>query len=781
VGGILVLICSAVIPARADRSAAFYKHGRNAELHKDYEQAYADFRQAELLKPQNAEYILAARRARFEASTAHIQRGEQLRDAHRDAEAAVEFNRALALDPTNVIAQQELDRMSPTGAGPGQAVTPKALSALDQRLSLAAGPADLGTLSSTPITLKLTGDARVAYDTLGKLAGLNVIYDAEFRGQRVSLDLQNVSLLEALHILGIEGHAFYTVVTPDTIFVAEDTLSKHTELERVVVKTIYAHNVNSPNDLSEMANAVRTLLNLQHFQVVGSQMALIIRDTPDRVAVAEKLIDDLDKAPPEVVIDVQVLEVNRDFARDLGLLPPTSTTVSLLQPAVPASSSNNGVAAPPAPSQFTLDRFKHLRGSDFSVTITPATLNALLSDSRTQTLQTPQLRAEQNQKATLQIGQRIPVATGSFQPGIGGVGINPLVNTQFQYQNVGVNVEITPFVHGDHEVSLKGKIEISSVAGQANIGGIQQPIIGQRVIDLAMIQLQDGQSNVLAGIVDNSDTNSVSGLPLLGSVPLLKYLFSSTHIEHRNDEILIVMTPHIVRDLELTSLNRREIDTGTSTNIQLHMMPAASPVTAPAEGAAPPAGVSLTPGTPAVGAPSGTTTGAAPPAQPTPTPNAPVPTAPGTTTPGTTAPASAGTVNNLLRFDPPALDGVVGNPFGVNLVLDRATAAYALSMQLNYDARILEVESVVNGGFLSSDGQPAALVHREDPATGTAQITISRPPGAAALTGTGAVVTVTFRAKAAGVTSLSVARAIARDAGGTMVPLVLAPATVRIR
>ena len=779
-GSLLVLICSAVIPARADRSAAYYKHGRTAELHKNYEQAYADFRQAELLKPQNAEYILAARRARFEASTAHIQRGEQLRDAHRDAEAAVEFNRALALDPTNVIAQQELDRMSPTVAARGQAVTPDTLSALDQRLSLAAGPADLGTLSSTPITLKLTGDARVAYDTLGKLAGLNVIYDAEFRGQRVSLDLQNVSLLEALHILGIEGHAFYTVVTPDTIFVAEDTLSKHTDLERVVVKTIYAHNVNSPNDLSEMANAVRTLLNLQHFQVVGSQMALIIRDTPDRVAVAEKLIDDLDKAPPEVVIDVQVLEVNRDFARDLGLLPPTSTTVSLLQPAVPASSSSSssGSAATPTPSQFTLDRFKHLRGADFSVTITPATLNALLSDSRTQTLQTPQLRAEQNQKATLQIGQRIPVATGSFQPGIGGVGINPLVNTQFQYQNVGVNVEITPFVHGDHEVSLKGKIEISSVAGQANIGGIQQPIIGQRVIDLAMIQLQDGQSNVLAGIVDNSDTNSVSGLPLLGSIPLLKYLFSSTHVEHRNDEILIVMTPHIVRDLELTSLNRREIDTGTSTNIQLHMLPAASPVAAPAEGVTPPVGTRLTPGTPAAGAPGGPATAAAPPAPLTPAPSAPVATA---TAPGTTAPATPGTVNNLLRLDPPALDGVVGNPFGVNLVLDRATAAYALSLQLNYDARMLEVESVVNGGFLSSDGQPAALVHREDPATGTAQITISRPPGAAALTGTGAVVTVTFRAKAAGVTSLSVARAIARDAGGTMVPLVLAPATVRIR
>ena len=779
-GSLLVLICSAVIPARADRSAAYYKHGRTAELHKNYEQAYADFRQAELLKPQNAEYILAARRARFEASTAHIQRGEQLRDAHRDAEAAVEFNRALALDPTNVIAQQELDRMSPTVAARGQAVTPDTLSALDQRLSLAAGPADLGTLSSTPITLKLTGDARVAYDTLGKLAGLNVIYDAEFRGQRVSLDLQNVSLLEALHILGIEGHAFYTVVTPDTIFVAEDTLSKHTDLERVVVKTIYAHNVNSPNDLSEMANAVRTLLNLQHFQVVGSQMALIIRDTPDRVAVAEKLIDDLDKAPPEVVIDVQVLEVNRDFARDLGLLPPTSTTVSLLQPAVPASSSSSssGSAATPTPSQFTLDRFKHLRGADFSVTITPATLNALLSDSRTQTLQTPQLRAEQNQKATLQIGQRIPVATGSFQPGIGGVGINPLVNTQFQYQNVGVNVEITPFVHGDHEVSLKGKIEISSVAGQANIGGIQQPIIGQRVIDLAMIQLQDGQSNVLAGIVDNSDTNSVSGLPLLGSIPLLKYLFSSTHVEHRNDEILIVMTPHIVRDLELTSLNRREIDTGTSTNIQLHMLPPASPVAAPAEGVTPPVGTRLTPGTPAAGAPGGPATAAAPPAPLTPAPSAPVATA---TAPGTTAPATPGTVNNLLRLDPPALDGVVGNPFGVNLVLDRATAAYALSLQLNYDARMLEVESVVNGGFLSSDGQPAALVHREDPATGTAQITISRPPGAAALTGTGAVVTVTFRAKAAGVTSLSVARAIARDAGGTMVPLVLAPATVRIR
>ncbi len=767
-GGVLICVCGLALPARADRATGYYKHGRNAELHKQYEQAYADFRQAEILKPENAEYILAARRARFEASTAHIQRGEQLRDAHRDIEAVAEFNRALALDPTNVIAQQELERLQAITTAPavGQPVTPKAVSELDQRLARAAGPADLGVLSATPITLKLTGDARVAYDTLGKLAGLNVIYDSDFRGQRVSLDLQNVSLLEALHILGIEAHAFYTVVTPDTIFVAEDTASKHNELERVVVKTIYAHNVNSPNDLSEMANAVRTLLNLQHFQVVGSQMALIIRDTPDRVAVAEKLIDDLDKAPPEVVIDVQVLEVNRDFARDLGLLPPTSTTVSLLQPATTTTSSSSGTPAA-TPSQFTLDRFKHLRGSDFSVTITPATLNALLSDSRTQTLQTPQLRAEQNQKATLQIGQRIPVATGSFQPGIGGIGINPLVNTQFQYQNVGVNVEITPFVHGDHEVSLKGKIEISSVAGQANIGGIQQPIIGQRVIDLAMIQLQDGQSNVLAGIVDDSDTNSTSGLPGLGSLPLLKYLFSSTHVEHRRDEILIVMTPHIVRDLELTSLNRRELDTGTATNVQLHMLPPASPVTAPEIGTTPPsAGTMVSPASASTGTPA--IVPAAPPARgPAPTGTAAVPAAP------------AG--NNVLRFDPATLEGVVGNPFGANLVLDHATSAYALSLQLNYDARMLEVESVVNGGFLSSDGQPAAVVHRDDPATGTTQITVSRPPGAVGLSGTGALVTVTFRAKAAGATTLTVGRAIARDASGKILPLTLVPAPVHIR
>ncbi|MGH9519039.1 MAG: secretin N-terminal domain-containing protein, partial [Terriglobales bacterium] len=435
----MALGLSALVAAqKTPPASAYFRHGQMSMAAKNFDQAYADFRQAFSMKPDDIEYELATQKAQFSAANNHIQRAEQFKLAKQYPEALAELSRAQAIDPANFIANQEIEAINellhPPPAPPGTPVGAAAESSLQERLARAAGPVELGAVANTVIgDFTVNGDARNAYLSVGRLAGLNVVFDNSSQGgytgnTRVSLSLHNVSLLQILQVLNLQTDSFYVPITSNTILVANDTQTKHQELDPTVLKVFYIKNVQAPTDLIELAQAIRTLSQPQfHIMPVASVNALVMRDTPDRVAVVQKVIDDLDKAPPEVVVDVRILQVNRDRARDLGLLPPTSFGIGLQAPATTTPSNNNngsnsnGTGTPAATTNSpTLNELTHLNSSNFSVTIPNATLSALMSDSNTHSIQEPQLRAIQGQKATLQIGQRIPVATGSFPPGIGG-------------------------------------------------------------------------------------------------------------------------------------------------------------------------------------------------------------------------------------------------------------------------------------------------------------------------------------------------------------------------
>ena len=376
-----------------------------------------------------------------------------------------------------------------------------------------------------------------------------------------------------------------------------------------------------------------------------------------------------------------------------------------------------------------------------------------MGDTDTKMLQNPQVRALDNQKATLKIGERVPVATGSFQPGIGGVGINPLVNTQFQYLDVGVNIDVTPHVHSDREITLKITMEISSVVGQSSIGGISQPIIGQKKIEHE-IRLKDGESSLIGGILDDSQTRSLSGIPGLAQIPILRYLFGQVQQDHSQDETVFAITPHIIRGTMVSELNQREIQIGTANNVELrHVSHTAAPAQAPS-----------TPGGPVQ-----------PPANQM--PGNPMP---GTQPPGQ-APNQAGNTGASFLFDPGQITAVKGNTFVVNLLISGAQNVYSVPVQMNYDPAKLQLVNVSNGGFLSQDGQAVALVHREDETTGTLQITATRPPGAGGVSGQGTVVTLTFQAKASGQTPLTITRGGARDPGLQAITVNGAQASVTVQ
>ncbi len=736
----------------ADSAKSLFNKGKDAEARQNYEAAFDFYKQAYELKPRDLAFRASYERTRFLAAASHVHRGQLLREAGKLQEALTEFQKASEIDSSSFIAQQELRRtqklINDTGNGPLPTSVERPATGLQKRVQEAQGPVDLAPIANIPITLRIgPEDTKIIYETVGKLAGVNVLFDPDYTSRRIKIELNAVTLQDALQIIALESKTFWRPVTPNTIFVASDNPAKRKEVEQSVIKTFYLANLSQPTELQDVVNALRQILEISRIQPLPSQGALVVRGTPDQIALAEKLVGDLDKARPEVIVEVAIMQVSRDKTRNLGISPPTSATVALqnnfqTNNTVTNNGTNNSVSSTSGTAnQVNLNRLGNLNATDFTVTIPPATATALFSDSTTKLIQNPQIRAVDGQKASLKIGDRVPVATGSFQPGIGGVGINPLVNTQFQYLDVGVNIDITPKVHAGREVTLKVSMDISSVTGQSNIGGISQPVIGQRKIEHE-IRLKEGEVNIMGGILEDQDIRSLSGIPGLAQIPILKYLFSQTNVEHKENEIVFALIPHVIRARDVTDLNEKALEVGTAAAIELRRS-SATQAPAPANETAP------APAQPQAAAP--------------------------------VQPASQPAGAASFAFDPATLTQAPGSTFAINIMLRGAQNVYSVPLQVSYDPKVLQVVNVSNGGLLSQDGQPVALVHRDDDTTGALQITATRPPGATGISGQGTVVTLTFMAKGSGQTTLTISRGGARDPAMQALPVAGAAATVTVQ
>ncbi len=360
-------------------------------------------------------------------------------------------------------------------------------------------------------------------------------------------------------------------------------------------------------------------------------------------------------------------------------------------------------------------------------------------------MQNPSIRATDGQKADLKIGERIPVATGSYQTGAATAVVSSLVNTQFTYLDVGVEIEITPIVHYDRDVTLKIKLVSSQEQGSTNIGGITEPIISQRTAD-QVVRLKEGEVNILGGFLQKQDLTSIGGTPGLGELPILKWIFSSTQHEVQDDEIIFMLTPHVVRATEISPLNLQEIDTGTGTNVELRR------ISAP--GNRPNGQATVTDGLPP---------GLQPHTVAPPTAATPAAATPGSAAPGSGPTAAAPPPGSVsLQIVPPPATPKVGSTFKVAVNLSGGQDIFSVPMQLHYDNSKLALINVDTGDYLGHDGQAIALVHRDD-GVGNVVISASRPPGVAGVTGSGTVCVLTFQANAAGDAALQIIRASAKN------------------
>jgi general secretion pathway protein D len=395
-------------------------------------------------------------------------------------------------------------------------------------------------------------------------------------------------------------------------------------------------------------------------------------------------------------------------------------------------------------------------------------------------LQNPRIRATDAQKATMKIGERIPIATGSYQTGAATAVVSSLVNTQFQYQDVGVNIEMTPTVHYDHDVTLKIKIEVTSQSGSVTISGVTEPILSQRVVD-QVIRLREGEASILGGIQDKQEMVSWNGIPGLSSIPVLKYLFGSKDHTISDDELVFLVVPHIVRSQILDRTNLRTIDTGAgSQGVELRHISSGVPDGAgadamPAPPVRMPAGIQpragVVPGQSAIAAApaalaqlsasadvNGQTAAANINPPPVGSPSIPGPPPAGPIAGPPPGPGSSQPVN--LMFSPPGSPVLAGSTFQVPVVLTGGKDVASVPMQVQYDPAKLSLLNVTSGDLLTRDNQAVGLVHRDD-GSGNITINASRPPGVAGVNGAGVVCVLSFQAKAAGESILALAQGAA--------------------
>jgi general secretion pathway protein D len=759
----LIALAVSTPQAHAQSAGHLYKQGQTAEAKNDIVGAWDDYYKAYKKNPKDETYRVAMERTRGAAAATHVTAGARLRDQGETTQALTEFLRALEIDPGNERASQSIEAIRRTMNAQEAARQSSVPRTSDDVLANLAGPIVLKPIADEPLTLHAVEDSKVIYQTIGKASGVNVLFDPDYTSRRIQVDLANVSLYDALRIIATVSNTFWKPITQNTIFVAANTRAKRTELDQEAVQTFYLRNVAQQNDFTDVQTALRNVFQTgAKLYGVASQNAIIVRGTPDELMLAQKLINDLDRPKAEVLVDVAVLEVSKDKIRAMGIQWPQTASVNFQASTANSTSSTTsttttGTTTTPtttSSSGLTLNNLAHANGTDFAVTIGGAQVEAMMSDTETKIIQDPQVRASDGQEATLKIGEKLPVATGSFQTGAATAIVSSLVNTQFQYLDIGVNVTMKPTVHFDGDVTLKVKVELSSQNGNNNLGGVEEPVITQRSVDQT-IRLREGEASILGGIFQHQITDTISGWPGLGELPILKYLFSTQQREVTDDEIVFVLIPHIVRSQVLSPENLRQIDTGSGTNIELrHLNPVAA-----AQSVIP------SPGAPAA---------SLPPAQ--------APIDGSASAAAVTAGAQmrqqglGGIAPVTLQLSPQQPAQKVGSTFQMAVNMVNGTDVSAIPMQLQFDPSKLSLMNVDLGesgpkgvNVLIRDGQPVSIVQNKD-AEGQVSISESRPPAVKGVTGSGQICVLTFQAKAAGDASVAITRPAMRNSQQQPIP-----------
>lgn len=548
------LVLGLALALGACATSSGLRRGQDAEQRQDYDRAVVEYTNLLRERPDHANARLGLERAKLRAAQDHFNRGRRLAATGKFDEALVEYELASQLNPSSGEIDEALrttrnqlrNKIAIAHDGKTELQT-----LIEHARDLPPAGLDLPTDVRMPASLIFRdAGSRDVFLTIARLANISLVFDQTFRDSPVTIDLRNSSLESALEGVANATRTFYRVTAPRTVLVIPDNPAKRREFEEEVVRTFYLSNA----DLKETQDLLRIVLDVRRISPMSATNAITIKDTPERIAAAAKVISAIDKARPEVIIDVELLEVDRLRLRDYGLQIASQGSAGI---------DGSVAVAPDGQSTLTLDRLRNLTQADVLLANLPSLYYRLLkTDSNTRTLANPQLRTSEGTPAQARFGERVPVPVTTFTPiATGGTAQQPI--TSFNYENIGVNIDITPRMHHDDEVTLAIRVAVQSISGEG-FGGL--PKFGNREIN-TVIRLRDGETNMLAGLIRDEERRVLNGIPGLSDMPVIGRLFAHTHTQSNQTDIILTLTPHIVRVLDVDEADLRAFRVGRESGV----------------------------------------------------------------------------------------------------------------------------------------------------------------------------------------------------------------------
>lgn len=547
--GILSLVAIIVVSCAGQQ---VLRRAQLAEAEGDWDGAVLHYLEAVEAYPDNISYRAGLRRAKVQAAQEHFKKGRRFYEAGVLERALFEFRQAIELDPSNQYAGTELHKViEDLRALETNTNLPRSIDEMKERSRARAQLPVLDPKSDDPIDLLFPEPKPIKqiYRALGKAFGINVLFDPKLRDQEIAIELNDVTAQNALETLMRPVGHFYKVIDESSIIIADDTPQNRRTYEDQVIQTFFLSNA----EVKDVMTIIRSLISAKNVAANEQLNAIVLRDTADKVKVAEQIILTNDKARAEVVVDVELLQINTTKLRNLGL--------SLSQNQITSSLDLGGEDVP-----LRLSDIEFLNANNWVLSIPNFLYDFAKSATDAQILAQPKVRITDGEKATLTIGDRVPIPTTTFNTSnVAGTNIVPI--TSFQYQEVGIKIDIEPRVHHNNQISMQLRIEVSDLAGEVEAaGGQSQPIIGQRTIE-SNIRLQDGETNFLAGLIRTEETTSDTGIPGLSDIPILGRLFKSNNRRDQRTDIVLTLTPHIIRRANITEEDLLPIWVGTEANI----------------------------------------------------------------------------------------------------------------------------------------------------------------------------------------------------------------------
>ncbi|MDP2317822.1 MAG: hypothetical protein Q8O42_00585 [Acidobacteriota bacterium] len=824
VNGVVLVALAAVLAAGCATGRSFSR-GETAGQAGDWEAAVGFYRQALEDDPDRPDYKIALERAMLMASTQYTDRARQFEAAGQPDEALRAYTKAMEFEPSNrTIAAKaaEIERMLRDRIE--AATPPPAIEQLRQQARRSIEPV-LSPTNPEPLIVNLVNTSlREILSFIGNYSGINVTFDRDFQDRSITLKLEGVSLEQALQQIMIANQLFYKVLNERTIIVAADSTQKRTQYEDQVIRTFFISNADATEMQALLIGMLRVAGMAIQPQIVPNKTAntLTIRATAAVVAVAERIIEANDKPRAEVSVNVQILEVSRERAKRYGLDLGSYSAALNFSP-----------ESTPSDKPFNLNTISQgVSTADFYLSVPSAVVRFLESDSQTKVLAKPNLRGTEGQKLSLNLGEDVPVPSTTFTPlAAGGSTVNPL--TSYGYRTIGIIVDMTPRVTYDGDIILEISIENSARGQDTNIAGQNLPSFFSRKVQ-TKLRLRDGESNLLAGLLREDERKSLTGFPGIMRLPIVKQLFSNNDNVIKQTDIVMLLTPRILRTHELRASDLSPIYIGTQSNMVLGGPPAViggdapaaavpgtpatpaitvppttpgvapSPAAAPAAGMQPaaapvlpgggprpvvPPGSSPIPGmtmpAPVAAAPS---PAAAPPPDEPPvevpepllvTP-APIPPAPPAAAAAAAAASPPAVVPARISVSPPSEMRMGGGPYTVPISISGATRVSTLTISVTYNPALVRVRSVQEGTFMRQGGVTPAFTSQIDEKSGRVDLVITRPGDQTGASSAGLLAALLIEPVAVGTGSLSVTGS-ASVPGGASVQLQFLPAGVTVR